>query len=49
MQYERAANVLLLSARDSQRFLSALEAPPEPSENLKKAFSEYRKNRKTYD
>lgn len=40
------SNVFLLSDKDSQIFLSALETPPEPSENLKKAFSEY-KNRKT--
>lgn len=37
---------LLLSDRDRNAFLSALENPPSPSKNLKKAFSEYKKIKK---
>ena len=28
---------------DARKFLSALEKPPKPNKNLKKAFSEYKK------
>lgn len=37
------SNTLVLSDRDRDIFLAALENPPEPNKNLKKAFSEYRK------
>lgn len=36
-------NVLVLSDKDRDIFLAALENPPEPNENLKKAFFEYKK------
>lgn len=39
----KESNVLLLSDRDRDAFLSALENPPEPNKNLKKAFLEYKK------
>lgn len=37
------SNILLLSDRDRDTFLNALENPPKPNKNLKKAFSQYRK------
>lgn len=44
---ERSAKVIeenniLLSTNDSQIFLSALENPPKPNKNLKKAVTEYK-------
>lgn len=36
-------NLLVLSDRDRDLFLAALEATPEPNENLKRAFAEYKK------
>lgn len=37
-------NILILSDHDRDLFLNALENPPKPNKNLKKAFAEYRKN-----
>ncbi|CCB85386.1 unknown protein [Parachlamydia acanthamoebae UV-7] len=37
----KESNLLVLSDRDT--FLAALENPPEPNENLKNAFLEYKK------
>lgn len=34
-------NTLYLSDKDTLHFLTALENPPRPNENLKKALSEY--------
>lgn len=39
----KESHVLSLSDRDRDLFLSALENPPKPNKNLKKAFSEYKK------
>lgn len=39
----RENNILLLSDKDRDTFLNALENPPKPNKNLKKAFSEYKK------
>lgn len=36
-------NTLVLSDRDRDTFLKALENPPQPNENLKKAFLEYQR------
>ena len=38
-------NVLVLSDRDRDLFLEALEKPAKPNKNLKKAFLEYKKQR----
>ena len=40
------SRTLLLSDRDRDVFLAALERPPNPNKNLKKAFTEYRRLRK---
>jgi uncharacterized protein (DUF1778 family) len=39
----KESNLLVLSDRDRDTFLAALENPPEPNENLKNAFLEYQK------
>lgn len=45
-QIASEGHALLLSDRDRNTFLSALENPPSPNKNLKKAFSEYKKIKK---
>ncbi|MCE2982724.1 MAG: DUF1778 domain-containing protein [Parachlamydia sp.] len=40
-------NVLVLSDADRDIFLAALEKPPKPNKNLKKAFLEYKKRKFT--
>lgn len=37
-------HILVLSDKDRDTFLAALENPPEPNKNLKKAFLEYKKS-----
>lgn len=39
----RESSTLLLSDKDRDMFLAALENPPEPNKYLKRAFSEYKK------
>lgn len=39
----KESNLLVLSDRDRDTFLNALENPPKPNKNLKKAFSKYKK------
>lgn len=34
-------NILILSDKDKELFLSALENPPDPNDNLRRAFSDY--------
>lgn len=45
----KESNVILLSDRDRMAFLSALENPPEPNKNLKKALSEYNESKRAVD
>lgn len=40
----KKSNILVISNSDRDLFLASLENPPEPNENLKKAFLEYKKN-----
>lgn len=39
----RKSDILLLSDRDRDAFLNALEHPSKPNKNLKRAFAEYKK------
>lgn len=41
----KESNALLLSSKDRDQFLSALENPPKPNKNLKKAFLEYKRRK----
>lgn len=39
------ASTISLNAKESKRFLDALENPPEPNENLKRLFSKHKKKK----
>ena len=46
MEILKSNKTLLLSDQDRDLFLKALESPPKPNKNLKKAFRDYRHLRK---